>query len=77
MPAAPLRCLECELTQDEGSGQELLLTSRYAIPSGRSLEEERHVCAVRPDRCRAQPLVPRARFDELRAQVLVGRPPRR
>ena len=39
----PLRRLEGELTQDECSGQELLLTSGYAVPGGRSLEEERHV----------------------------------
>ena len=48
-----LHCLEGELTQDESSRQELLLTSRYAVPGGRSLEEERHIRPVRTDRGRA------------------------
>ena len=35
-----LRCLECELSQDEGRSQKLLLTARDAVAGRRALEEE-------------------------------------
>jgi hypothetical protein len=52
--------LERKLAEDEGGSQQLLLTPRDAISRRCAFEEERHVCAMRPDGGRAQSLIARA-----------------
>jgi hypothetical protein len=45
----PVRYPHCQLRQDKGSGQHLLLAARNAIASGFPIDQERQIGAMRAD----------------------------